>query len=46
MVPRENKNYAYAKMGRGGGGGGKETKSKYYGIFRSGLILASGFHLR
>ena len=32
MVPRENKNNAYAKFG-GGRGGNKE----YYGIFRSGL---------
>ena len=39
MVPRENESYAYAKMGRGG------ANIEYYGIFRSGLILASGFHI-
>ena len=30
MVPRENKNNAYAKFGG--------TNKKYYGIFRSGLL--------
>ena len=29
MVPRENKNNAYAKLGG--------TKKEYYGIFRTGL---------
>ena len=33
MVPRENKNNGYAKLGGGGGG----TLKEYYGIFRSGL---------
>ena len=33
MVPRENKNNAYAKFG--------ETKKEYYGIFRSGLYNPS-----
>ena len=31
MVPRENKNHAYAKFGR--------TNKEYYGIFRSSLII-------
>ena len=31
MVPRENKNNAYAKFGG--------TDKEYYGIFRSGLFL-------
>ena len=31
MVPRENKNNAYAKFGG--------TNKKYYGISRSGLLL-------
>ena len=30
MVPRENKNNAYAKFGG--------TNKEYYGIFRSGLL--------
>ena len=30
MVPRENKNNAYAKFGR--------INKEYYGIFRSGLL--------
>ena len=30
MVPRENKNHAYAKFGG--------TNKEYYGIFRSGLL--------
>ena len=31
MVPRENKNNAYAKFGG--------TNKEYYGIFRSGLLI-------
>ena len=32
MVPRENKNNAYAKFGG--------TNKEYYGIFRNGLLIA------
>ena len=31
MVPRENKNNAYAKFG--------VTKKEYYGIFQTGLLV-------
>ena len=34
MVPRENKNNAYAKFGG--------TNKEYYGIFRSGLFSRGG----
>ena len=35
MVPRENKNNAYAKFGG--------TSKEYYGIFRTGLLGNLGF---
>ena len=34
MVPRENKNNAYAKFGG--------TNKEYYGIFQNGLLQGSG----
>ena len=34
MIPRENKNNAYAKF--------EGTKKEYYGIFRSGLLKKYG----
>ena len=39
MVPRENKNNAYAKFGG--------TNKEYYGIFRTGLLdLLAAFRLK
>ena len=35
MVPRENKNNAYAKFGG--------TNKEYYGIFQTGLLVLSLF---
>ena len=37
MVPRENKNSAYAKFGR--------INKEYYGIFRSGLLYETKYFL-
>ena len=34
VVPRENKNNAYAKFGG--------TNKEYYGIFRTGLLISGG----